>query len=190
MCLPLRCRTLTGALTAALLALAVATPAHGAPRDRSCGWILEPTADRENILFPEITTRYLAAIVPVPPGGSVEITGRFPHARYMSLRTDTRTLQSVSVLRDEQIVPDAGSSNPYLPGADRIPLPQCGDPLPDTGLTQALAGLGAAELDLPPTGLSRGGSRSGAGTSTRRRATPTSSPTRTSSAGWNRRWRR
>jgi hypothetical protein len=110
-------------VVAAMLALAGAQfgspPARAAATDKSCGWFLEPTADRENILFPEITTRYLAAITPPPPGGYVEITGQFPHARYMSLQTYSNTLQSISDLRDTQIAPDKGSSNPYLPGANR-----------------------------------------------------------------------
>lgn len=87
---------------------------------RSCGWILEPTADRENILFPDITTRYLAAALPVPPGGSIEITGEFPHARYMSLQTYSSTLQSISDLKDTAIEPDSGSHNPFLDGASRL----------------------------------------------------------------------
>jgi hypothetical protein len=97
------------------------SPAHAADpaRARSCGWILEPSADRENALFPDTATRYLAAIAPVPPGGYVEITGDFPHARYMSLQTYSSTLQSTSNLRDEVILPDAGSVNPFVPGADR-----------------------------------------------------------------------
>jgi hypothetical protein len=109
---------------AGLAVLTALVPAGGAAaadpaRDRSCGWILEPTADRENVLFPEIQTRYLGAIVAAPPGGYVEITGQFPHGRYMSLQTYTTTLQSISTVRDDQIVPDKGSRNPFLPGANR-----------------------------------------------------------------------
>ena len=88
--------------------------------DRACSWIFEPTYDRENILFPEVTTRYLAAIIPAPPGGGyIEVTGKFPHARYMSLQTYTTTLQSISNLPDFKIAPDEGSTNPFRPGADR-----------------------------------------------------------------------
>jgi hypothetical protein len=100
---------------------ASALPAHAADpaRDRSCGWILEPSADRENVLFPDTGTRYLGALIPAPPGGYVEIKGQFPYARYMSLQTYSHTLQTASDLYDQQIQPDPGSSNPYLPGADR-----------------------------------------------------------------------
>jgi hypothetical protein len=86
---------------------------------RSCGWLIEPTANAQNILFPDTGTEYLGAVVPVPPGGSVEITGEFPHARYMSFVGYTTTLQPTTHLYDAQIVPDPGSSNPFLPGADR-----------------------------------------------------------------------
>ena len=193
-------------------------------RNRSCGWIVEPSADRENILFPDTGTRYLGAIVPVPPGGYVEIKGEYPHGRYMSLQTYSTTLQTTSDLRDVQIKPDPGSSNPFLPAANRtvsrrnytvrivsgspppgggapntlydtspdgsktghnlayriylpdrdagpfggvpaptltfftssgqrIPLPTCGDPLTDVGLTQTLAALGLSDAMLPPAGL-------------------------------------
>ena len=108
---------------AMLLGLATLLPPTAgaqASTAKSCAWIVEPTADRENILYPEVTTRYLAAIIPaLPAGGYVEITGEFPHARYMSLQTYTSTLQTISNLHDTQIAPDPGSSNPFVPGADR-----------------------------------------------------------------------
>ena len=73
-------------------------------RARSCGWILEPSSDRENILFPDTATRYLAAAIPAPPDGWIELTGQFPHARYMSLQTYSLALQTANDLRDDQIV--------------------------------------------------------------------------------------
>jgi hypothetical protein len=104
----------------AMLAACVAVPARAAVTDKGCAWIVEPTADRENVLFPEVTTRYLAAIAPaLPAGGYVEVTGEFPHARYMSLQTYSSTLQTISNIHDEEILPDAGSGNPYMAGALR-----------------------------------------------------------------------
>jgi len=104
-----------------ILAAGLLSPAAHAQQstDKGCAWLVEPTADRENILYPEITTRYLAAEIPALPGGYVEVTGQYPHARYMSLQTYSATLQTISNLHDTQIQPDPGSSNPYLPGADR-----------------------------------------------------------------------
>jgi hypothetical protein len=112
----------TGLMAAvvATLGLTLSAPAAFAgERDRACAWTLEPTADRENVLFPEITTRYLGGVVPVPPGGAVEITGQFPHARYISFQTYSAGLQVLSAIYDAQILPDPGSSNPYVPRADR-----------------------------------------------------------------------
>lgn len=86
---------------------------------RACGWIIEPTAGSQNILFPDTGTEYLGAAIPVPPGGYIELTGQFPHARYMSFVGYTSTLQPTTHLIDTQIVPDPGSTNPFLSGADR-----------------------------------------------------------------------
>src|SRR5690348_3565982 len=115
------------AIVLALLALLVVgflqplqtASASDPSRDRSCGWILEPSADRENILFPDLATRYLGAAIPVPLGGAIELKGQFPHARYMSLQTYSTTLQTATNLRDDQINPDPGSTNPFRVGADR-----------------------------------------------------------------------
>jgi hypothetical protein len=114
-------RWLTLVVAAIALTSFTVPPAHASDptRDRSCGWVLEPSADRENILFPDLATRYLGAVVPLPPGASLEITGQFPHARYMSLQTYSMALQTASNLRDDQIRPDPGSVNPFVVGADR-----------------------------------------------------------------------
>lgn len=120
---------LTRTLAVVALAVAGCVPAVLAPAatasgvdtstQRSCGWILEPSADRENVLFPDTATRYLAAAIPTPPDGWIELSGQFPHARYMSLQTYSLLLQSTDDLRDDQIVPSPGSTNPFIPGANR-----------------------------------------------------------------------
>ncbi|MCW2855726.1 MAG: hypothetical protein JWR52_1341 [Marmoricola sp.] len=107
-----------GLITTLTLSPGTAVAADPA-RARSCGWVLEPSADRENILFPDLATRYLGAAIPVPLGGSIELTGQFPHARYMSLQTYSLSLQTASNLHDDQIDPDPGSINPFRVGADR-----------------------------------------------------------------------
>lgn len=106
-----------GAAVAAVCALFAPSAASAA--QLNCGWTVQPSADREPILFPDITTRYLAGVVPVPPGGYVEIKGEFPYARYMSLQTYSSTLQTASVLPDTAIVPDKGSTNPFIAKARR-----------------------------------------------------------------------
>jgi hypothetical protein len=115
-------RRLVGRLVAAaLLALPVsatlATPAGATTRP--CALWLEPTSDRENILWPEVTTTYEAGLVPVLPGGYTEISGQFPHARFFSFQTSGVNGRNITGWADDQIKPDPGSSNPFLPGADR-----------------------------------------------------------------------
>ncbi|MHB8690345.1 MAG: hypothetical protein ACYDHH_03795 [Solirubrobacteraceae bacterium] len=94
-----------------------AAPARAA--SRPCALFLEPTSDRENIVWPEMTTTYEAGLVPIPPGGYAEIKGEFPHARFMSFQTSAENGKNINAWADFQIRPDAGSTNPFLPGADR-----------------------------------------------------------------------
>lgn len=96
-----------------------AAQADDPTRDRPCTAWFEPTYDRLNVIFPDKATRYFGVAYAIPPGGYIEVTGKFPHARYFSLQTATNTTQTIASLPDYQMVPDAGSSNPFLPGARR-----------------------------------------------------------------------
>jgi hypothetical protein len=86
---------------------------------RSCGWIAQISADQLNVLYPDAAATYWLARVPIPPGAHVEVHGVFPHARYTSIITYTPQTQAIDGIHDSQIVPDPGSSNPFLPGASR-----------------------------------------------------------------------
>jgi hypothetical protein len=94
-----------------------ATPAHAATRP--CVMWVEPTTDRENIIYPEETTTYESGLVPVPPGGYTEITGDFPHSRFFSFQTSGVTGKNVGGWVDNLIKPDPGSTDPFIPGANR-----------------------------------------------------------------------
>jgi hypothetical protein len=85
----------------------------------NCGWITQIAANRLNVLFPDSGVTYWLAALPVPAGGSIEIDGQFPHARYTSLTTYNQQLQAIDGLNDQSILPDPGSVNPFLPGASR-----------------------------------------------------------------------
>jgi hypothetical protein len=50
------------------------------------------------------------------------LTGQFPHARYMSFQTYGAT--QGDALQDFEILPDAGSVNPFQPGMDRDAAPR------------------------------------------------------------------
>lgn len=109
-------------LIAALLAApfsARTTPAARAAETRSCAWTLQIAGDQVNALFPDQAARYWVAFVPLPPGGYAELRGRYPHARYLSFNTYTAQTQAIDAVHDAQIRPDAGSANPFLPGARR-----------------------------------------------------------------------
>jgi hypothetical protein len=103
---------------AALLAFVGATSPVSA-QTRSCSWAVEGSGTQANVLFPDQAATYWSSNQAIPQGGYVEIHGWFPHARYTSLTTYTGQAQSIDGLKDVNIVPDPGSSNPYLPGADR-----------------------------------------------------------------------
>ena len=99
--------------------LARATPSAQAAETRSCAWTLQIAGDQVNALYPDQAARYWVAFVPLPPGGRAELTGTFPHARYLSFNTYTVQTQAIDAIHDAQIVPDAGSANPFEPGARR-----------------------------------------------------------------------
>jgi hypothetical protein len=106
----------------AVLVVACAVPASavaGEPPTRNCGWHAKISGDQLNLLYPDQAAKYWVALLPIPPGGHVEVAGRYPHARYISLHVYNPTLSAIDALADEEIAPDAGSLNPFLPGADR-----------------------------------------------------------------------
>jgi hypothetical protein len=86
---------------------------------RDCTWVLHSDPDLMNIAFPDTAANYWYARFAVPPGGEVRITGKYPHARYMSYNVYDPTLAAFDALADIDIQPDAGNNNPFEPGADR-----------------------------------------------------------------------
>jgi hypothetical protein len=114
---------LTGAL-AILGPLATAAKAGPAPTGAGCAWPnrLDPTV--ANTLYPDSAANYWITNLPAVPGETLTIRGQYPYGRYMSLTTYTPYLFSIDGLHDSDIVAHAGSSNPYLPGADRYAVPR------------------------------------------------------------------
>lgn len=104
------------ALCASLLAL---LPAPVSAAGLGCAWQIPVNADTLNIALPDEAANYWMTVMPMPVGGKVEIAGRYPHARYLSFTTYGVNLAAVDSLADAQIAPDAGSTNPFLAGADR-----------------------------------------------------------------------
>ncbi len=86
--------------------------------DRPCAWTLAFDAASSNYLAPDMFAHYWLLPVPDTPGSSLTITGRYPHSRYISFVTYSPGTLAQG-LNDQQIEPDSGSVDPFLPGANR-----------------------------------------------------------------------
>ena len=87
---------------------------------RDCAWFANSDPDLLNIAFPDTAANYWAAEFAIPPGGEVRISGEFPYARYASYNAYDYKWAAFDSLADIEIQPDAGSSNPFVAGADRL----------------------------------------------------------------------
>jgi len=113
----MRAWVMVGAIAAALTAAPGARAQ--APVQAPCAFLFQLGGDQINLTFPDAGARYWGASMVIPPGGYVEFKGRFPHARYFSLATYDAKTAAIDGIADAAIQPDAGSTNPFLPGADR-----------------------------------------------------------------------
>ena len=91
------------------------------PGPRSCFWLRGPVSGDPyiNIAYPDSGTFYWAATFTIPAGARLTLEGSFPHSRYMSFITYDRAGVPLDDVADYLIKPEAGSANPFLPGADR-----------------------------------------------------------------------
>ncbi len=69
-------------------------------------------------LFPDVGSTYFVGQFVLPEGASITLRGRYPHERYMSF-TMFRPLSGGQIgpgdnIRDEEIIPDRGSINPFV----------------------------------------------------------------------------
>src|SRR5919197_70707 len=115
-------RVLRRVVVATTLAGALAMPsvANAAGVDQTC----ELTAtrfdpDTVNVLFPDSSAQYWSAHYLAVPGTRIRIDGIFPYARYTSWNVYDPLLRPFAKKSDFELQPDPGSSNPFLPGADR-----------------------------------------------------------------------
>jgi hypothetical protein len=114
-------RGIVAVVAGLVLTSIVPLAARAAPANTGtgCAWParLDPTAF--NTLYPDSSANYWITDLPAVPGETLTITGQYPHARYMSFTSYTPYLFSADGLHDTDIAADPGSSNPFLPGADR-----------------------------------------------------------------------
>jgi hypothetical protein len=119
-------RTLRRAVVAAALVGALGAPAAARAEgvDQTCE--LTATrfdADTVNVLFPDSSAQYWSAHYKAVPGTRIRIDGTFPYARYTSWNVYDPVLRPFAKKSDFELEPDAGSANPFLPGADRTTPP-------------------------------------------------------------------
>jgi hypothetical protein len=91
------------------------------PGPRSCFWSRGPaSADPYlNIAYPDAATFYWAATFTVPDNAKLALEGQFAHSRYMSFISYDEAGRPIESVADYLIKPKAGSSNPFIAGADR-----------------------------------------------------------------------
>src|SRR6266568_3702415 len=105
-------------LVAVLLASTGPAAAQGV--DETCVLPLTKTdAATVNVAFPDQAAVYWVGAYTMVPGTRLRITGRYPHARYFSFNVYDNLQRPLDAIADAEIRPDPGSTNPFLPGADR-----------------------------------------------------------------------
>jgi hypothetical protein len=91
----------------------------GGQKSGTCFWGTSYTQETWNKIWPNSDTNYETSIDTIPAGGKVVFHGQFPHARFFSFTTSSTLGTIRGHLYDSQIKPDPGSTNPFLPGANR-----------------------------------------------------------------------
>lgn len=108
-------RLLSGALALLVGVVPVGCTASGPSGSgggAQCAWgfVMDPD---NNVIWPETNAIFWTTPIVMLPGMEVEVRGVYPEGRYMSVKTYEGS-QIVDSLNDQQIAPDAGSSNPFV----------------------------------------------------------------------------
>ena len=77
-------------------------------------------ADPENFAYPDTNVNYWASQFTIPEGAKVYLDGDYPYARHSSLVSYTAAGERVNSLRDVEIVPNQGVTNPFIIGNNRL----------------------------------------------------------------------
>jgi hypothetical protein len=91
----------------------------GGQASGACFWGTSYTQETWNYIWPNSDTNYVSSIDTIPAGGKILLHGQFPHSRFFSFTTSSTFGTIRGHLYDDQIKPDPGSTNPFLPGANR-----------------------------------------------------------------------
>jgi predicted small secreted protein len=132
-----RCGVRSGGLLLAAVVLAATTLAacgdndgsggdgteHGTTRTTThqCAWAVRADKQTLNIAYPDTAATYWGLTYDLAPGEYLELHGRFPSARYMSLISYGPVGGAIDVLTDRDVVADHGSVNPFATGGTAAP---------------------------------------------------------------------
>jgi hypothetical protein len=92
------------------------------PTSNVCAWHYGAIGKRRfgNSDFIDSAVTYLVTPFKNKPRSTLRIRGTFPYARYISFSTYSgKSMTFIDGITDQAIVPDRGSSNPFVPAADR-----------------------------------------------------------------------
>src|SRR6266540_1746219 len=109
-------------VAAAVIAVLILLPASATAQgvDTTCQFSLTRLdATTTNVLAVDTNAVYWGGTYGALPGTRIRIEGQYPHSRYMSWNVYDSAARPIDALSDSQLAPDPGSSNPFLPGADR-----------------------------------------------------------------------
>ena len=104
-------------LTAALLWPMMALGTVQAAPDVGCSWPLRLNEDTYNVAYPDDSADYWVAHLPFARGTHLKVTGYYPYVRYFSFHAYDEAQRPVGAIADYEIVPGAGSDNPFVSGA-------------------------------------------------------------------------
>jgi hypothetical protein len=108
------------AVIAGVMMLAAPAAASAQGVDTTCQFALTRLdATTTNALALDTNAVYWGGTYAVLPGTRIRIEGQYPYARYISWNVYDSAARPIDALSDVQLAPDPGSSNPFLPGADR-----------------------------------------------------------------------
>ena len=106
------------AMLCGVLALPGSAAAQGV--DTTCQFALTRLdATTTNVLAVDTNAVYWGGTYAALPGTRIRIEGQYPYSRYMSWNVYDSAARPIDALSDFELLPDPGSSNPFLPGADR-----------------------------------------------------------------------
>lgn len=79
-------------------------------------WIYEPS--NSLLVLGDFNASYFVFPYEVDPSVEIVIKGQYPHARYMSITVNGTADIPIASAPDQSLIPDPGSTNPFLPGAN------------------------------------------------------------------------